>query len=156
LLNDILNETWQSFVRSKNYDVLASYLPTLGFHLLSHATEYDSTVLFPKQRGMTEIQQLKYLEYQVNYMLREGILIYEAALGLGNKRVAFEFARKILGVQTSDLVYAGLIKAAIRARAFEEAMDLFNEAKGVFSIRKLRNSSDAIKLIPKPHKGRRS
>lgn len=149
ILHDILNQIWQKLARARKYDLLSDYLSTLGFHLLLHSIEYDSALLFPTHRGMSKIESRREAERSVKYMLETAPLCYEVALGLGEKHIAAEFAKKILAVKTSDLVFASLIKGALRARAYDEAKNTFNEARKIFSIRQLRHSSAAINKLPK-------
>ena len=149
LLDSVLNHIWKRLAASKKYEDLRPYLPTLGFHLLLHAVEYDCAILFPGHRKLTKRQRRQDIERHIAYARQDGLMSYEVALGLGDKHVAAEFAKKILGIETSDLVYAGLIKGAVRARAYPETIALFNEAKTKFSLRRLRYSSKAIKAMPK-------
>jgi hypothetical protein len=149
LQHSILSHIWEKMARSKKYDHLKGYLPTLGFHLLLHAVEYDSLILFPGHGKLTKNQRRDDIKRHVAYFLHDGPISYEVALGLGEKHVAAEFAKKILAFETSDRVYASLIKGAVRARAYPEAAALFNEAKEKFSLRRLRYSSRAVKAIPK-------
>jgi len=149
LLHSILYHIWQRMARAKKYDQLRSYLPTLGFHLLLHAVEYDSAMLFPGHGKMTKQQLREDIKMNKDYLLKYGPISYEVALGVGENHVASEFAKKILALETSDRVYASLINGAIRARAYPEAAAMFNEAKEKFSLRRLRNSSKALKAMPK-------
>lgn len=156
-LHALLSHVWKSFARSKKYDVLASYMPDLGFRLLVHATEYDGMTLFPRDKGTStgaKMQRRWEFDYHVDYMLHEGTLSYEIALGLGMKSVANAFAKKILGVETSDRAYAGLIRGAIRARAYDEAATLFGAAKTEFTSRKLRACFKTIRRLPKSYLAR--
>lgn len=155
LLHDILNEVWPSFAKTKNYNVLSGYLSTLGFHVLLHATEYDSLTLFPDHRDLSkELRRLEF-ERHIQFMLTKGTLSYEVALGLNYQSVASEFAKKILQVESSDRAYAGLIKAAIRAGSYEEATKLFDEARSAFSLRRLRKCATEMKRLPKAKKPKR-
>ncbi len=150
LLHVILNTLWKNFARTKEYKALDTYLPHLGFHVLLHATEYDSMRLFPRHEDSKA--NLRWdLQRHLNYMLDEGTLSYEVALGLGRKSVAFELAKKILSVESSDRAYAGLVRSAIRARSNEEAVALFKEAKESFSARQLRKTLKEIRRLPKAH-----
>jgi len=148
LLHDILNEIWESLARARKYEKLKGYLPTLGFHLLLHSIEFDSAMLFPGHRKQSKKEWQHEIERHIEYLLDKGSMSYEVALGLGEKRAAAVFAKKILGVETSDRAYAILIKSAVRARAYPEALAHFAEAKEKFSLRRLKNSSQAIKAIP--------
>jgi hypothetical protein len=149
LLNSILNCTWERLALTRRYDVLKDYLDSLGFHLLLHALDYDSDVLFPHHRKMTNSARKDDMQRHVSYLLQEGTLSYEVALGLGEKHIASEFAKKILSVETSDRCYASLIKGAIRARNYPEAKAMFMDAQKHFSLRRLRYCSKAIKAMPK-------
>jgi hypothetical protein len=148
LLHSILNHIWERLARSKKYDLLQAYLPTLGFHLLLHAVDYDSLILFPGHRKLTKDRRREDLDRHIAYILQKGSLSYEVALGLGEKRVAAEFAKKILSIETSDRAYAGLITGAVSAHAYPEAAAMFDDAKGKFSLRRLRHSSKAIRAMP--------
>jgi hypothetical protein len=145
----ILNHIWMKLAASRKYEVLRAYLPTLGFHLLLHAVEYDAAILFPGHRKLTKVQRRQDIEMHIDYNLKKAPLCYEVALGLGEKHVAAEFTKKILGLEKSDRVYASLIRGAIRARAYSEALELYSDAKENFSPRRLRYSSKAIKAMPK-------
>ncbi len=145
----ILNHIWKRLAASRKYEVLRAYLPTLGFHLLLHAVEYDAAILFPGHRKLTKMQRRQDIERHIDYNLKDAPICYEVALGLGEKHVAAEFAKKILGLERSDRIYAGLIRGAVRARAYPEAVALFSDAKEKFSLRRLRYSSKAIKAVPK-------
>ncbi len=149
LIHDFLNRLWMIFARSQNYEVLRNYLPTLGFHVLLHAIEYDGIILFPSQGRLSRTTRQWEVEIHRAYMLYQGTVSYEVALALGEKHVAAEFAKKILGVQSNDTVFARLITGAIRAHAFSEAIALFESAKTQLSIRKLPESLKAIEKIPK-------
>jgi hypothetical protein len=156
LLQDVLHHVWKRLAVSKKYEHLRTYLPTLGFHVLLHAVEYDCAILFPGSRKLTKRQLRQDIETHIAYARQEGSLSHEIALGLGEKHVAAQFAKKILGIETSDLVYASLIKGAVRARAYAEAVALFNEAQTKFSLRRLRHCSKAIKAMPKSQLSRLS
>jgi hypothetical protein len=145
---DTLN-SWERLALTRRYDVLKDYLDSLGFHLLLHALDYDSDVLFPHHRKMTNSARKDDMQRHVSYLLQEGTLSYEVALGLGEKHIASEFAKKILSVETSDRCYASLIKGAIRARNYPEAKAMFMDAQKHFSLRRLRYCSKAIKAMPK-------
>jgi hypothetical protein len=149
LLHAILNCTWERLALAKRYALLKDYLDSLGFHVFLHALEYDSLVLFPKHQKLSQRQRKESLQRHVEYLLQRGTLSYEVALGLGEKHIASEFAKKILSVETSDRFYAGLIKGAVRARAYPEAKAMFVDAKGKFSLRQLRFSLKAIRTMPK-------
>jgi hypothetical protein len=149
LRHSILYRIWQRIARAKKYEMLREYLPTLGFHLLLNAVEYDSLVLFPGHRKLGKKDRSYELARHVLYALGDGTMCCEVAFALGDKRVATAFASKILSIECSDRVYAGLIKAAIRARAYTEAIALFNDARDKFTPRRLRQSNKAIKALPK-------
>lgn len=149
LSNSILYRIWQKIARAKKYEMLRDYLPTLGFHLLLNAVEYDSLVLFPTHRKLGKKHRSEELARHVQYALGDGTMSCEVAFGLGEKQVAATFVSKILSIECSDRVYAGLIKGAIRARAYPEAIALFKDARNKFSLRQLRQSNEAIKTLPK-------
>ena len=149
LRHSILYRIWQRIARAKKYEILRDYLPTLGFHLLLNVVEYDSLVLFPGHRKLGKKDRSYELARHVRYALGDGTMCCEVAFALGDKRVASAFASKILSIECSDRVYAGLIKGAIRARAYAEAIALFNDARDKFTPRRLRQSNKAIKALPK-------
>lgn len=146
-LRHLLSNVWERFAKAKNYEALKNYLPSLGTYILLHAMEYDAAILFPRDESKGAMRWD--IEYHTDYMLNDGTLSYEVALGVRMKLVASEFAKKILGVETSDRAYAGLIRSAIRARCYDEAIALFTEAKIAFGLRRLRKSLKAIRRLPK-------
>jgi len=149
LLHAMQNAIWKRLAVLKKYELLKSYLPTLGFHLLLHAIEYDSAILFPTHMQMSKLELKRSLARNKEHILETGPIAYEVAIGLGETRVADVFARKILAMETTDRVYASLIKGAIRAKAFTEAALLFKEAQEVFTRRQLRHTIMTLKSMPK-------
>lgn len=149
LRNSVLAYVWKKLARARKYEMLKDYLPTLGFHLLLNAVEYDSLVLFPGHQNLSKKLRTEELAGHVQYALGDGTMSCEVAFGLGEKQVAATFVSKILSIECSDRVYAGLIKGAIRARAYPEAIALFKDARNKFSLRQLRQSNEAIKTLPK-------
>lgn len=149
LIHSILGCTWKKLAVAKRYSAIRGYLESLGFHLLLHAVQYDTAVLFPNYIKWTKRQQKEDIQRHFRYLLEDGVLSYEVALGLGEKHIASEFAKKILSVETSDRCYASLIKAAIRARTYPEARAMFEDAQKHFAPRRLRYSSKVIKTLPK-------
>ena len=144
----ILSGIWKKLARSKQYDHLKLYFRTLGFFLLHHIVEYDCAIWFPRNPGARKRDIKDNIKSNYEWILGDGPLTYEIALGLGERQLAAEFAKRILGVETSDNVYASLIKGAIRAHAYPEANTLYGEAQEHFSLRRLRHSSAAVKAIP--------
>lgn len=149
LRNSVLAYVWKKLARARKYEMLKDYLPTLGFHLLLNAVEYDSLVLFPGHQNLSKKLRTEELAGHVRYALGDGTMSCEVAFGLGDKRVAEAFVAKILSIECSDRVYAGLIKGAIRARSYPEAIALYKDARNKFSLRQLRQSNKAIKTLPK-------
>jgi hypothetical protein len=101
--------------------------------------------------GLTVEQAQRLSKSRFQSLIEDGPLKYEVALGLKEMHVADVFAQKILGVETSDRVYASLIRAAIRARAYTEAIALYDRARSQFTLRRLRYSNKVIKTLPKKH-----
>lgn len=149
LCQSILYHIWQRVAIAKKYEMLRDYLPTLGFHLLLNAIQFDSLNLFPGHRSLNKKQRTEELARHVRYALGDGTMSCEVAFGLGEKRVAEAFVAKILSIECSDRVYAGLLKGAIRARAYPEAIALYKDARNKFSLRRLRQSNKAIRTLPK-------
>lgn len=58
-LHFILSDIWQDFAKARKYDVLKDYLPSLGFYLILHATEYDGLILFPNCRSQSKQHKRK-------------------------------------------------------------------------------------------------
>lgn len=151
LLKDIVRLIWVHFARAKEYNVLADYLPHLGFSIIHHAIQHDSMILFPDEEEDSNESRAWERDYHKTFMMEDGILSYEVALGLGKKSIAREFAKKILSVETSDRAFAGLIRAAIRTRSYDDAVNQYRAARDAFTPRKLKNTLKQIRRLPKSH-----
>ena len=149
LLSAIRGCIWQRLARARRYDLLKDHLYKLGFRLLLNAVQHDSLVLFPTHRKMSKKQRGEEFARHIEFALNDGALSCEVAFGLGDKRVAAVFIAKLLSIECSDRVYAALIKAAIRARSYSDAVAIYREAKEKFSSRQLRQSNKVIKTLPK-------
>jgi len=148
ILHSILWHVWEQLARSRRYEELRPFLPTLGWLLLLHIVDYDSELWFPRNRNWTKTRVKEEFSRMRDQIADEGPLIYEVALGLGKENLAEELSNRVLSVERSDRVYASLIKGAIRTRVYPAAESLFGDAKKHLSTRQLRYSLKAIKTIP--------
>lgn len=148
LVNDFI---WKQLVRQRRYSLLKRSLPSLGLGLMSYAMESECDRLFPNHLGMelSRWTRARNKSFQLDYMREEGCLTYEVALALGEKKAAAVFAEKILSVETNDAMFARLIKAAIRARDYEEAVSIYRTALETFGKRRLSKSTKMLKTMPK-------
>jgi len=152
ILDSILWRIWEKLVRTGQYEALRSFLPTLGWMLLLHIAEYDIEVWFPRGRDWTTVQIEEEITRKKQEIGEEGPLIFEVAIALAESSIADEFAKRLLVFEHSDLMYAKLIKSAVRARAYSTAEMLFEDAKKSLSKGQWNNSSKAIAAIPSSKK----
>lgn len=142
---------WKQLVRQRRYSLLESNLRSLGLSLLSYAMKSECDRLFPNHLGVNTSRWERNWNkrFHLEFMREDGCLTYEVALALGEKKAAAVFAEKILSVETNDAMFARLIRAAIRARDYEEAVSIYRTALETFSKRRLSKSTKMLKTMPK-------
>lgn len=147
----VIDFIWKKLARQRRYSLLTDKLWGLGLSLLNHEMESTRDKLFPNAYGiqLSRWTRAWNKKFQLEYMRDEGCLTYEVALALGEKKAAAVFAKKILSVETSDAMLARLIKAAIRAKDYEEAVNVYKNALETFSKRRLQKSTKILKTMPK-------
>lgn len=141
-------QIWKQLARNRKYDLLKNCLQDMVLRVLLKANDHDGETLFPDPNDSKDRKRWK-RESLLDYMRNEGCLAYEVALGLGEKKVAAVFAKKILSVETNDAMFARLIRAAIRAKDYEEAVQVYQLARETFTKRRLSKSTKMLKSMPK-------
>lgn len=146
VLDSILWHIWKQLLRARRYEDLRGHLRTLGWLTILHVGEYDASIWFPRTN---EEKNARFQDATYTSIRDDGALTFEIALALKETLAANMLKEKILSVDASDLAYSALIKAAVRARDYGEAADLYDAAKSALGSRRIRLSTQAIKRIPK-------
>ncbi len=111
------------YLEDRRYDVIEPHLNVLGtLFLTNYSMGYEKQKYFPDgkpQSGNFEIEQI----------LTDGPIIYEACLGLKRVATADEIARKVLTVSRSRKTFRSLLKAAQRVGNKEQVKALLKLAK---------------------------
>lgn len=144
-VHSILWTLWPKFVRARKYEEIRSFLRTLAWLVFLHVSDLDSENLFGERTPKATFKA------RINHMRKEIVekdcLVFEAALGLGDKYIANLVSKKILSVEASDQSYANLISGACRTRNFDEAEQLFDEACNKLKRHPFCNR--VVKKVPK-------
>lgn len=148
VLEPFLSYLWKDFVRRRRYNELRAYLRHLGFLILVSFTEHDCNIWFSRWRSYET-----FFDYNYERIIDIGPPTYELALGLGELDLASHIARGILRVEGTDKVYASLIKAALHARAYEQAIQLYTQAKSTLGSRRMRETNKVFRTMP-PNKSK--
>ncbi|MFN8656601.1 MAG: hypothetical protein U0105_09700 [Candidatus Obscuribacterales bacterium] len=152
VLDSILWHIWKQLLRARRYEDLRGHLRTLGWLTILHVGEYDADIWFPRKLATNKEAAARWTHAQAARIRDDGALTFEIALALKETLAANMLKEKILSVDSSDLAYSALIKAAVRARDYGEASDLYDAAKSALGSRRVRHSTQAVKRIPKSAK----
>ncbi len=146
--NALYGVVWNQLHAARSYEELRGYLPTLAWLLFLHASNVDSNLLFPDE-NKSKSDQKYWLVWERNMLVEHGVKVFEVALGLGEIEAARTFARKLTNAEPSDRCFALLVKAACRAKNYDEAQEVFEEALRKVKNRRIPLTRKAILKVPK-------
>jgi len=149
-INDLLSYVWKDLLKDKRYSELRKYLKTLTRGILQYISDYDALELFPDSGDYREMEQ----KYYRKNVAKDGPLVMELALALGEKTVAETLRQKLLELESSDRMFARLITAALTVKDNELAIELFHQAKSSLTESKMKKVDEAISCLPEAWKER--
>ncbi len=147
-LSALYAAVWEQLYAARSYEEIRAYLPSLGWYLFLHASDVDSKILFPDETE-SKAQQKYWLGWARDTLINHGTKVFEIALGLNEIEAAHTFSRKLTTAETSDRCYSLLVKAACRAKNYDEAQDLFEDALHRVKNRRIPLTRKAILKVPK-------
>lgn len=149
-INDLLRYVWKDLLNDKRYSELRKYLKTLTRDILQYISDYDALKLFPYSGDYPEMEG----KYYRNNAAKDGPLVVQLAIALGEKTVAETLRQKLVELESSDRMFARLITAALAVEDNDLAIELFHQAKSSLPESKMKKVDRAINWLPEPWRER--
>lgn len=130
-----------NYLADRRYDVIEPYLYQLGTMFLGRYMNYETQKYFTEDK--------RYLSEQMNMdieeVLNDGPMLYEACLGLQRIPAADEIARKVLAVSSSRKTFSAFLKAAQRVGNKEQVKALLKAAKKLLPLKSFEGLKREVK-----------
>lgn len=141
----IISENYERLLDEGRYDILAPFLNDFGRDFFHWEIEFESQRVFPRHIDNPNWNDDEMLEHSRQTVKKEGLKLFELALGCKSEPQADEVARRILKHCNDADGYIKLFQAATRAKSKKKARAILALAKEALSKADYKTVSDTCK-----------